>query len=307
MGYIGFAKTNNPSQPDESIGIQRTRNPQVDLLSQEISQLEEKITTLEKEIGKLELRAKKLELDKTTVQQLLDVSEKNLRAPQFFMTLVTFVIIGIGTAGGLAVYVVRREVLERTKTINRQLVERYNKLNTEFKKDREEFSKHSQIEERAISHGLARIYDLIAIDFFYKGRLTDATKMGERAVNYIERAFGKSPEDLDKMRVVAKLKSNLAYYYAAADRTDMSPVALEYAKIGLQTGEEFLDMDTIDTFLFVYKQFGMSRETQKKWMSVYENYKDKLEQYEKLSDEEREEYKNYYDKLTTTLRSQRHL
>lgn len=303
IGYIGFAKTNNPSRPDESIGIQSTQNPQIDVPPQEISELEEKIASLRKEIDELKLRAKKLELDKRTAQQLLDISEKNLRAPLFFMTLVTFVIIAIGAGGAVAIFVVRRGVLERTETTNRQITKRHDELNAEFKKEQEEFSKHSQVEERAISHGLGRIYDIIGIDVFYKGRLTDAIAMGERAVKYIEQAFGKTPEDMYEMRVVAKLKSNLAYYYAATNRTDMSPVALEYAEIGLQIGEKFLDTDTIDTFLFVYKKFGMSREAQKKWISTYENHKDKLEQYDKLNDEEREEYKNYYNQIKKALPS----
>ena len=95
------------------------------------------------------------------------------------------------------------------------------------------------------------------------------------------------------------MKSNVAYYYAAHDRKEMAKVALDYAKLGLETGERVLDMAWIENFLFVFKKFGLTKEAKKEWIRVFENYTEQVKDYLAKTGFEEDfiDYERYYNKI----------
>lgn len=240
---------------------------------------------------KLEEKLKETDARLNLAKQFLDLSESNLSLPRMLLIflatggafLTLFVLIGG--------YVLRRETRGRVKSLKKE----FNRKFEEEKKNLDNQKK--EIDDlRILNHwALGLVYDEKGVSI-YKIRIEDAIRFGETAVeNYIMGRASQPKELAD--RTIASAKTNLAYYYAFAGEPDKRSIALDYVDTGLPIFRRRDDMDKIDCFLFVYRKFATDIEDRRKWLSVYEIYRERIQAHQGIDQEIRIDYEDYYKYL----------
>jgi hypothetical protein len=121
----------------------------------------------------------------------------------------------------------------------------------------------------------------------------------EHTIKWWESKWGVEPDDIEKRNRLNELRSDLAYYYVDAQRKDMTGKAIQYAKMGLQTGIHTNDINRIENYLYVIMKFSKLPEDKREWMQIYESYKNDINALDwVLNNEEKEEYQKYYENLS---------
>ena len=276
----------------------------------QIDSLRLEIDELKREISYLQEKATELKLEKKASEALLTISEKNLDAPKcWYDSLVNIIYICVGFLTAILgivttlLFIVRAETLRRYTKLENRIQINFAKLRQEVEDERKQFREFRKKAEREIYELLGKSSDQDGVQAFYRNKINLAIEYGEAALEQLEKAYGKEPEKLEERFSLASVKSNLAYYYVVDNRTEKEGISLQYAEEGLELGKQLNDINKIDNFLYVFKEFGKDREAKRKWKEVYENYKKELNQYDKLSSEEREEYEAYLKKINEEVDS----
>lgn len=141
---------------------------------------------------------------------------------------------------------------------------------------------------------VAAYLQMSAVHKWNLGRVNQAIEYCERAISYLEDIFGKKPEDYSKKNRLYKYRSELAYYYVEAGRTDKIGQAIEFAKMGLEAGQNTDNLNLIDNYLYVIMKFSISLEDKKQWLAVFETYQDRIYKAKiRQEGDEQDEYNNY--------------
>ncbi len=128
-----------------------------------------------------------------------------------------------------------------------------------------------------INDSLAMVRNNNAISLFYKKKFEEAIKEGEKALKHVITAHGEKPIDLEKKTFLSIVKSNLSYYWVAANKIDNKEIALQYAKEGLKTGK----IAYVDNFLYIFMKLAKTREEKLHWKEIYLAYKNEVVDYHK--------------------------
>ncbi len=252
---------------------------------------EQKIAEIEKKIDVIE---KAVNIEGLATKKLVEISEKNLSAPSWVIgVMISLIVVGSGLLT-VAIFIIRKEILDRIET-------QISKINTEWNKHKERIDglvgEHKKI--KAETNGaIAIFYTSTMVREWQRGRLNQAIRWGEGAVTKGIEAWGEDPEDSHDKERLNRSQSNLAYVYAEKERTDKDRDAIDYAKLGLETGCSLFDLELIDNYLFVIKTFSEAPEDEKQWLKIFEKYKaDIYARGIRKEGEEQEEYNKHYERL----------
>ena len=259
----------NPNQKEKVINVNK--------LEQRLNELEKRVCITEKSIFKYEPEL-------CAAKKLLEISEKNLTAPNYMNAI----LIGLTLIlGGIVLFIVRNGILKDTE----------NKI-IHYVGSIEDIKMSMQQIEKDHSDLLAAQFQRASTERWGKERYNEAIEFSEKAVSYLVSIFGKQPEEPTQKNRFNKYRSELAYFYAEDGRTDKIGEAVEFAKLGLETGENTDDLNLIDNYLFVIMKFSQSPEDKRQWMSIFEIYKNRIYKAEiRKKGDEQKEYDDHYDKL----------
>lgn len=246
-----------------------------------LSNIEQKINTVEKNVDRIGKKVDSLkeEISKNKVEVLaakclLEISEKNLVAPQVILGIIISI---LAILGGSVGYLVRRGILTR---INEN-IEELKELRKELTMDAYEL--------------FGRINELAAVTYWRDKNYNRAFYFGEKAIENFEKVWGKEPKKQEVKEILYKYKSNLAYFYVEAGRDDKKNEAIRYAKEGLEIGKTTNDIQLIDNYLYVLMKFApMSYKDE--WLQTYENFKQAILKIRQKPGEKKE-IESYYEKL----------
>jgi len=255
------------------------------------------VERLKVEISTLKSQMAELRVEKKASEALSTIAEKNLKAPEIWYDSVNRLILAISAMIGAGIGILFEIVRRLIKDFKNNLTGDFDKLKGEVQTERKKFLEFQKESERGIYELLGKAKAKDGVDAFYKSNINLAIVHGEKSADYFEKAYGKSPEDPNEKYTLADARSNLAYYYAADNRTEKTGLTMNYAEEGLILGRDFGDIDMIDNFLFVFMKWGASKEQKYKWIQTYENFEERLGAYKKLTLEELQEYKKFYESL----------
>jgi hypothetical protein len=242
-------------------------------LEEIINNIKPKINSIDKELNSIKQDISTLKLDIHAAKKLEEISSKNLSAPMYIFTIIIALIAGAAAVLGGALYIV-------TKNIYTRIDDEVRKINEEADKQKKEFEilKNDHMERKKDIHELlAHAYNAGLVADWGKGRFDSAIKWGERAIENAEEGFGKTPEDPQQREILNRYRSNLAYLIAEKRMFEKAGLAIEFAKMGLESGISVSDIQLIDNFLFITMIFGKKPEDKELWLEIYERYKGDIE------------------------------
>ena len=264
---IVFAQS--PNQKDKSISVNK--------IEQRLNELEKRVHNTEKSISKYEPEL-------CAAKKLVEISEKNLTAPNYMNAILLGSIVVLGS---LALFIVRNGILRNAEDKIRQYVGSIENLKVSMQQIEKD---HSDL--------LAMQYQMVATERWRRGKYNAAIEFSEKAIGYLVKFVGKQPEEPVHKNRLNRCRSELAYFYAEDGRTEKIGEAIEFAKLGLETGENTDDLNLIDNYLFVIMKFSQSPEDKRQWMSIFEIYKNRIYKAEiRKKGDEQKEYDDHYDKL----------
>ncbi len=235
------------------------------------------ITDIDSRLKKLE---NNFEIEQCAAKKLVEISEKNLSAPNWILAIIiTFLMFSLGSAGGIVGYIIRVK-----KDVNKSIDKKFEHLIKQIEdidKDRLRLLAHDFINS--------------SVKAWQRNSFDSAIEKGEKAISYLKRYLEyDTTNDIEK-NALKRFKSNLAYYYVDAGKTDKTGLAIEYAKEGLQIGRKIDDIEYIDNYLFVIMNYDHMQNERSIWTKTYEVYKDRLKKTRDRN--EQEKYESYYRKL----------
>ncbi|HWP91794.1 MAG TPA: hypothetical protein VNN20_06320 [Thermodesulfobacteriota bacterium] len=279
-------------------------NKQVENFDMALGELGKRIEMIEKNLEGDLTADQKLKL----AQQLADISQKNLATPTLLLSaLGVFLVIGGFVLRSITldkVKALEKEIQNKKAMIETKLIEIKSSLDEDIKQIREVLEAEGEklTKLRMSNHwGLGLLYNYLSVDLFKEGNVSEATRYGELGLENLIEGRDSQKEIAD--RVIATAKANLAYYYAYADRTEMRTICKDWLDEGLPIFRKLGEIAFIETFLFVYQKFGTDIDELKKWLQVYEDYKDKIATFSDIDERTRSSYENHYKEIKKKISS----
>ena len=121
---------------------------------------------------------------------------------------------------------------------------------------------------------LAEIHESLAMLHFYDDEYEAAIDAITEAINFTERF--KDSEDPRTQRYVKNLEASRAYYLARLGKDEDRLSAMNALDIILSLAQETGNIDYIDSYIFILKRYGQTQEEKRKWMEIYQNYREPL-------------------------------
>jgi len=260
--------------------------PQTINTKQQVSNLEQRVGVLEKKVKRIDEIDKKIsnqEVEILFAKKNNDFAKEKLEAADYTFKTTIALIGAIALLGAGIMFIIRHLIIEKIKKL--------------MVKSEELTKKNHQL--------FAYSKNRAAVNAWRESRYNQAIIFAEECIECAIEAWTKEPEDDQNKETLNKYRSNLAYFYVEKKRTEMKGKAIEYAKLGLQTGERTNDFHLIDNYLFVIKRFSNEIEDKKDWIRVFETYKDDI--YKKKIREpgdEQKEFDQYYDRVKREVKYQ---
>jgi len=256
----------------------------------ELGTLNEKISIMGKKVEAVEKQIERYKSEVCAAEKLIEISEKNLVAPTFFVQVLTFLFMVLSAVLSVIIYFVRRGLIQNIDRLSAEMTERSDRMHDSIN------SRMTEIENENF-HLFAVNYDAAAVKEWQRGRPHFSVKFSEKAVSYAEKVWTKEPEDESDKSTLNTYRSNLGYFYVESGRTDKAGDAIDFAKMGLETGINTKDLNLIDNYLYVVMRFSELPKDKEKWLVIFNTYKDKLYEAGVREEEEQKEYNDYYEKI----------
>ncbi len=277
-----YAEEPNEKSETDVVIMQQGNN-----IEQREKDLEKKIKTLDVEIG--------------ASKRLLEISEKNLNAPKWVFGIIVGLIGAFGALVSGIIWVLRHGILKKIEEKEKELREDIDDKISQYIQSCDKIMK--DITEIRPEHYelLAIDYDKLAFEAWRKTNLDKAIYYSEKAIFFGEKNWGKEPKKKDQKDTLNFYRSNLAYYYVEDNRRDKTTEAIKLARMGLETGQNIYELNLIDNFLYILMKFAVSRKDKENWVEIFETYGDKIFEASIRDENERKEYKKYYEKTKEEL------
>jgi len=251
-----------------------------------IDTLDQKINTIEKKINAIEQKISKYEPEICAIEKLIEISESNLIAPKYVTGILIGLIVAFGTLITVIIFILKNSIIKQIEEKGKGYTEEINKLMASVK----ELHKEDR-------HLFAYNYNMAAVTEWNRKKFDQAIDFAQKAIENAEETWGKEPEEPYNVIHLNRFRSNLAYFYVEKGKDDKRGEAIEYAKLGLKSGEDSHDLDLIDNFLYIMMKFSLLPEDNKLWLRVYNTYKDEIYNESIRTDKEMKDFKDHYDKL----------
>ncbi|MBI5190114.1 MAG: hypothetical protein HZA22_05525 [Nitrospirae bacterium] len=238
------------------------------LLSQN-DQLELQIQHIQANITSINNKLPEMTAESSASRKLLEISEKNLAAPNWVLGMLVSVIALLVASAALWGIIIKRDLQQKIDGIK--------KLQDEIQ------GEHYPI--------IAAQRDREAIQEWESGRYLLAIENEQEAISFLKRVNGNGKHDYP----LAKYSSNLAYFYAEANRSDKIGEAIELVTRGLEAGKRHDNLDLVDNYLYVIMKMSNHPEDRKKWTEIYDVYGSKIAEQEIRESTEVEEFRRFYD------------
>ncbi len=270
--------------PSECYSEGGKKKPEIDVV------LVQQLKDLDLKIEKIEKRFYAIDAEIGAAKKLLEISEKNLSAPNWMFGVIIGIAVGISGILGFVGNLVRKHIISEINDAGSEYEERINSMISDMQE-----LKMDQHQLFAIS------YNTLSVEAWKGKRIYQAIKYGEYCLKYAELVWGLDSKDPDVKRKLAKRKSNLAYMYAEKRLKSKTGVAIEYAKEGLEVGKAINELDLIDNYLFTISQFPQEDDEKKQWLHTFEIYKDEIYKDIRKKEKERQVFDMYYKKTKKEL------
>lgn len=238
-------------------------------LAAQNAELRQQIKNIQANLSSINKVAPKLSSVEADARKMMEISDKNLAAPNLVLTAV-FAVLGIvATIGAAWGFVIKNKLQDKIDEIKK-------------------FQDNIQAELFPI---IAAQRDREAIQDWDSKNYLLAIDGEQQAINYLMKINGNNKHDYP----LAKYESNLAYYYADAGMKDKRGEAIELASAGLEAGKRHDNLDLIDNFLFVIMRLSNNPDDKRNWKEVYEVYSSEIFKREIRKNEEEGEFRAFYE------------
>jgi len=255
---VEYTRAQERKELEEPSKAQKSVNEDIEKIRLSFTNLEKKIEQLEHENSEAKADLKKAEdrLEDAEAKlnlgiQALEISDFNLSAPSILIAGAGVAVALLTVLAGLALYSLRIHTIGEVERLTNRIQVFKPLLDKNIEHDRKQLNNL-----RAEIHWNFGLFSTgQAFTYSSQKNIESAVIYGEQGLNYLE--DGKSfPKSEDVELTIAFAKANLAYYYALAGETAKRATALGYVDDGLQLFRRIGDIDLIDCFLFVYKEFA---------------------------------------------------